>query len=581
VAWLFVQLKLRLMTGALRGDGSSVRAVGLVLAILGGLYVMPIGFSLLASLHGQPLATDTGVVVFTAAFVGWAVLPLLAFGTDETLDPARLALLPLSRRTTITGLFAAALTGIGPVVTFVVLLGAVAAAATGPGSAVVGLVAVALELALCVTGSRALTTAFSGLLRSRRGRDLGIVAGALLTFAIIGGNIALQQALLGGSLGQGLRTVAGIARWTPPGMMAHAIGAAARGDYLVALLELAAGAVTVAALLWAWMAGLGRALVSPDSSTQTGRRRARAAAVTPSAGSAASMAHGGGHGSSGGDGRAGGGRAGVGWPGGGRAGVGWPGGGRGSGGRASRALTVAAKELRYSWRDPRRKAGWLGLGMAVIVTLSVSRFGTGRDGLTGVIGPILIVAAIYGGTIAGIQSVNQFGLDGSALWLNVAATSRIQDLRADLAGKNLASSLVAMPVFAVLYTALGLLMHQVIYPASAFGMAACALGVTLGITSVASILMPYAVPERRASAFGGGGTGRGCLAGLVNVAILVLAIVLLSPVLVMLVLWHTGLWLLLVGPGYGAAMAWAGRRAGSEIGLRRLPELLAAVSRPI
>ena len=279
MAWLFVKLKLRLMTGALRGNGGSVRAVGLVLAILGGLYVMPIGFGLLASLHGRPLAGDITVVVFTVAFVGWAVLPLLAFGTDETLDPARLALLPLSRRTTITGLFAAALTGIGPLVTFVVLLGTVAAAATGPASVAVGLLAVALELALCVTGSRALTTAFSGLLRSRRGRDLGIVAGALLTFAVVGGNIALQRSLLIGTFGKSLGTLARIVRWAPPGMVAHAIGDAARGNYLAALPELAVGAVTVAALLWVWMTVLGRALISPDSSSLASRRQARAAAL--------------------------------------------------------------------------------------------------------------------------------------------------------------------------------------------------------------------------------------------------------------------------------------------------------------
>ncbi len=557
MAWLFVKLKLRLMTGALRGNGGSVRAVGLVLAILGGLYVMPIGFGLLASLHGRPLAGDISVVVFTVAFVGWAVLPLLAFGTDETLDPARLALLPLSRRSTITGLVAAALTGIGPLVTFVVLLGTVAAAAAGPASVAVGLLAVALELALCVTGSRALTTAFSGLLRSRRGRDLGIVAGALLTFAVVGGNIALQRSLLIGTFGTSLGTLARIVRWAPPGMVAHAIGDAARGNYFAALPELAVGAVTVAALLWAWMTVLGRALISPDSSTLASRRPARAAALPLSlpalspgpAGMPPRMV-----------------AAGL---------------ARLRPERASRALTVAVKELRYSWRDPRRKAGWLGLGMAVVVTLSVSRFGTGPGGLAGVAGPVLIVAAIYGGTIAGIQSANQFGLDGSALWLNVAATSRPQDLRADLAGKNLASALVAMPVFAVLYTALGLLTRQATYPASAFGMAACALGITLGITSVASILMPYAVPERRASAFGGGGTGRGCLAALANFTIMVLAVVVLSPVLIMLVILHTGLWLLLVGPGYGAAIAWAGRRAASDIGFRRLPELLTEVSRAI
>ncbi len=528
MAWLFVGLKLRLMAGALRGNGGRARAIGLILATIGGLYAMPAGFSLLASLPGGSLAADAVVVVFTLTFAGWAVLPLLTFGTDETLDPARLALLPLRRRTMMAGLFAAALTGIGPVVTFVVLLG--------------------------------VTTAFSGLLRSRRGRDLGIVAGALLTFAVIGGNIALQQSLLGGKLGAGVRAVARVVRWTPPGMLAHAIGDAAGGSYLVALLELAAGGLTVCGLLWIWMAVLGRALIRADASTQAGRSRAGAGIAGPASA--------------------------------GQAGPAWaaapartapqtaaaafrP----GRPGRASRALTVTAKELRYSWRDPRRKVGWLGLGMAVVVILSVP-FGTAAGGLAGAIGPVLIVAAVYGGTVAGIQSANQFGLDGGALWLNVAATSRAHDLRADLAGKNLASAVVAMPVFALPYAVLGLATHQASYPAFAFGMAACSLGVTLGITSVASVLLPYAVPERRASVFGGAGTGRGCLAALANVAILVLAVVFLTPVFVLLAILHAGLWLLLAGPGYGAAMAWAGRIAASDIGFRRLPELLAEVSRP-
>lgn len=557
MAWLFVRLKLRLMTGALGGTGGRARVVGLILAIVAGLYVMPAGFALLASLHGRRVASDAGIVVFTAAFAGWAVLPMLAFGTDETLDPARLALLPLRRRTMITGLFAAALTGIGPVVTFVVLLGVVAAAATGPGSVAIGLVAVALELALCVAASRTLVTAFSGLLRSRRGRDLGVVAGALLTFAVIGANLALQRSLTGGRLEHDLRTIAGIVRWAPPGMVAHAIGDAARGDYAAALLGLAAGGLTVLLLLWAWIAVLGRALVGQDASTQPGRRRPHGGASATAGGTAA----------------------------GGRAAAGAGLAAELSGGLlallwSSRVVTVAVKELRYSWRDPRRKAAWLGLGMAVIVTLSVSSLGTGR-GLAGAVGPVLVVAAVYGGAIAGIQSANQFGLDGGALWLNVAATSRPQQLRADLAGKNLASALVALPVFALLYAALGLLAHQVTYPAAALGMAAGALGATLGISSVASVLMPYAVPERRASAFGGAGTGRGFLAALANLAILVLAVILLSPVLIMLAFVHTGLWLLLVGPGYGAVLAWLGRLVASDIGFRRLPELLAEVSRPV
>ncbi len=377
-----------------------------------------------------------------------------------------------------------------------------------------------------------------------------MLAGALLTFAVIAGNIAFQRSVVGGRLGQGLHAVAGLARWAPPGMVAHAISAAARGDYPAALAGLAVGAATALVLLWAWVAVLGRALTSQDASTQGGWSRRKAAGTLPVAVPAADPVPG---------------RRTGRW----RAVLG-----------DSRALTVAAKELRYSWRDPRRKAAWLGLATAVIVTLSVASLGTGR-GLAGSVGPVLVLAAVYSGAIAGLQSANQFGLDGGALWLNVAATWRAQQLRADLAGKNLASALVALPVFALLYTALGLLAGQATYPAAAFGMAAGALGATLGIASMASVLMPYAVPQRRTSAFGGAGTGRGFLAGLVNLAIIVLAVISLGPVLVLLALVHTGLWLLLAGPAYGAALAWLGRMVASDIGFRRLPELLAEVSRPV
>ena len=132
MAWLFVRLKLCLMVGALRGPGSTPRIVGFCAAVLAGMWIIPLGFSALAAQHGKPLAVDIGVVLFTVAFAGWLLLPMLMFGTDETLDPARLALLPLRPGAMTRGLLAAALTGIGPVVTFGALLGVVAAAATGP-----------------------------------------------------------------------------------------------------------------------------------------------------------------------------------------------------------------------------------------------------------------------------------------------------------------------------------------------------------------------------------------------------------------------------------------------------------------
>jgi ABC-2 type transport system permease protein len=547
VAWQFVTLKLRLMAGALRG--SPARLAGLIVAGVAGLYAMPAAFALLAALHGREVAAGTGVLVFTAVAVNWALLPLFAFGTDETLDPARLALLPLRRRTLTVGLFAAALTGIGPVVTFVVLLGVVAAVADSPGSVAVGVLAAALNLALCVTASRALTTGFSRLLRSRRGSDAGLIAGALLVaVTVVAGNIALRAQAARGGLGREVDAAAGIARWTPPGMLAHAIGDAARGAYPLAFAGLAAGAVSVLALLWAWVALLGHALTSQDGQSRGARRRSAGAAapaavrVVPAAGSAAAA---------------------VPHP---PAGV-------------SRARAVAAKELRYTWRDPRRRAAWLGLATALLITLSAA--GLATDGLARSSGAVLAVAACYPGVLAGVQAANQFGLDGGALWLNVAATWRARQLRADLAGKNLACALVAVPFFTALYAALGLAVHQVRYPAAGLGLSIAALGVSLGIASIASVLLPYPVPDRRASAFGGGGTGRGCLAALTSAGILVLAALLLSPLLAALATLHAGPWLLVAGPSYGAAVAWAGRAIASGLGYRRLPELLAEVSRTV
>jgi ABC-2 type transport system permease protein len=174
VARLFIRLKLSLITGGLRGAGGTARVVGLVIAIVGALWAMPFGFGLLALQHGKPDAVNVAVVAFTGVALGWLVLPMATFGADETLDPARLTLLPLRPVALARGLLAAALTGIGPILTFVVLLGAVVALADGPVSALVGILAVLIELGLCVAGSRALITALSGLLRSRRGRDLGV-----------------------------------------------------------------------------------------------------------------------------------------------------------------------------------------------------------------------------------------------------------------------------------------------------------------------------------------------------------------------------------------------------------------------
>jgi len=406
-----------------------------------------------------------------------------------------------------------------------------------------GLAAVAVELGLCIAGSRAVVTALSATLRSRRGRDLGILAGGVLSLGFFAANQAVSRSIAGGGLGLGhIGAAAGslgsALRWTPPGMTAHAIADASAGRYGTAAADLAAGAVAVALLWLAWIVGLRRALETPDASTQLRRDsrspaglRRLAAALVPSGGDRASLA--------------------------------W----------SSRALNAAGRELRYLRRDPRRKQQLVTLAIPVfiIVANSASR----HSGLP-------TWPAVLAGLFAGLfSSANQFGVDGVGLWLNVAATSRWQDLRADIAGKNLAGALLTLPVFGVLYLILGVAVHDGAGAAVAFAALTCALGASGGVAAVISVLLPVPFPERRSSAYSGPGVGQGCLAALATFAGLAVAALALVPVFVAEAALPGRAWLLLAGPAYGAALLWLGRRIAATVGFRRLPEILAVVSRPI
>ena len=110
--------------------------LGVVLAVCTAVsgYVL---FSL-PGLLGEQRAAEVALPLAGGFLVlGWLFLPLVFFGVDESLDPARFALLPLSRRTLIRGLFVASLVGVPAVATFGGTLGMVDSAARlgGPGAA--------------------------------------------------------------------------------------------------------------------------------------------------------------------------------------------------------------------------------------------------------------------------------------------------------------------------------------------------------------------------------------------------------------------------------------------------------------
>ncbi|MDP9405833.1 MAG: transporter, partial [Actinomycetota bacterium] len=116
MARLFVRLKLRLIANGLRR--SPRYAVALV---LGAAFVVPfmaagaVGAALLGRATDPATVAGPALVVALALlWLGWVVGPVLAFAADETLDPARLRLLPLRRSQLAAGLLAASAVGIGP-----------------------------------------------------------------------------------------------------------------------------------------------------------------------------------------------------------------------------------------------------------------------------------------------------------------------------------------------------------------------------------------------------------------------------------------------------------------------------------
>ncbi|MFF4772992.1 hypothetical protein ACFY05_09065 [Microtetraspora fusca] len=515
---LFVRLKLRLIRGNLHGD--TVKQVGFVFTSLIALVCAVGGFALFSLLRlatDPGIALNIGIVAFTLFTLGWIFVPLLAFGLDETLDPSRLALFPLTTRQMAAGMLAASATGPWPLASLVALSGAVVGLAPGPAGVLIGVPAVLLQFALCLVASRAVTTALSASLRSRRGRDALAVGAVLLILLFQLPGVLANGGLTADPLAM-LDAAGSVLRWAPPGMAAHAI---ANGG-LAGLGELAVLAVAVAVLAWLWIAALRRALVTPDSSNQSGGavRRSRLGGLLPQ----------------------------------------------------GMIGAVAAKELKYARREPRGRISWF---MALVVSGVLMFSLRGPDGWHGplfVIGPACMAAMIIG-----VQASNSFGIDGRSLWMNAVAFSTERDVRTDFAGRQLAVAIIAVPLLLVLSVGASIAAGEPLMSVPAMFTAWGVLGVGLGVGAVASVLVPYTLPERL-NAFSGAAPGQGgeaflgSMLGMVGVGVVALPVV-LPP--------FFGLtWVSVLAVPYGLLAAWGGRRIGGMIGHNRLPEIVAAVSRP-
>jgi ABC-2 type transport system permease protein len=525
VVGTFVRLKLRLLR-----NGLTLRqgATLFVFGVIGAGFLATTGFALLAGARTSTYAEDVAIVVFGLATLGWAIFPVLGFGTDETLDPQRLATLPLTRRQLVTGVFAASLVGIAPLATLVALSGALVGLTHSAASFVLIAVAVVSSLLLCVVASRTIVAVMVPILRSRRGRDFTILAITLLALTPPLLELFATRHAGGNDFQNTVVEVADRVRYTPFAWGGTAAANASSGQYGSAVLLLLAVAAAIGVLCWIWSRSLERALTTADPTASSTTRR-RASGLVPA----------------------------------------WlpllP---------RNRIGAVAAKDLRYFSRDPRRRAPLIGAMIVPAVALfaSFSR-NTEQPAATTLLGLIAVLPA------AGL-TLNQFGLDGAAYWSSVAAGN---DPRADLIGKNLASLLVMVPLAGVSALICAVFADGWAYLPLTLGLAPAMFGVLLGVGDVVSVRAPYAMPDRRSPlAFN---PGQGCASMLASFGALGVQAVLIFPMAVLtVVLLNTQplavatVVVLVITNAYGAFIWVCGRNIAARDVWWRLPELLDAVS---
>ncbi|MEU8589098.1 transporter [Streptomyces sp. NPDC048664] len=521
-----VRLKLSLLRNGLRQ--SAGRRAAYVASVVLVLLVAALQLIGLIALRGNAHAPTVAVLLVEVLALGWAVMPLFFPSGDETLDPTRLVMLPLRPQPLVRALLAASLVGIGPLFTLCLFTGSVVSQAHGALAYVVAVIGVALALLVCVALARAVAAANIRLLTSRKGRDLAVLSGLVIAVGVQVVNFGLQRLGSSGGLAT-LDPVGEVLRWVPPASAIGAVDSASRGSYGAAAAQLALSAAALAALLALWSRTLTRLMTSPDQSTL--------GAAEPGARE------------------------------------------RGTGSGLSRLLpagrtgTVMERSLRYVWRDPKTRAAWVtSLAIGLIIPVFNALQGTGS-----------VYFACFAAGMLGVQMFNQFGQDTSAFWMVATTVSTSRDASAELRGRALAVLLITLPYSALAATVTTALLGAWSKLPEVLGLSVALLGALVAAGAVASARFPYSIPPEGRRNVAPGQAG---LAWIALMGGMVSSAVLCAPVIAAAVWMNVAsggerwTWTLLpAGAVYGALIVELGLRLAAPVTARRLPEILAAVSK--
>ncbi|MGV9244362.1 transporter [Streptomyces sp. NPDC003710] len=519
-----VRLKLSLLRNGLRQ--SAGRRAAYLTSVVVVILVAALQLIGLIALRGSAHVTTIAVLLAEILALGWAVMPLFFPSGDETLDPTRLVMLPLRPQPLIRALLAASLVGIGPLFTLCLLAGSVLAVAHGAAAYATAVAAVVLALLVCVALARAVAAANVRLLTSRKGRDLAVLSGLVVAVGTQLVNFGAQRL---GTAGLGrLDPVGDVLRWIPPASAIGAVDSVSKGSYGIGLAQLALSAAAVAGLGTLWSRSLTKLMTAPDASTL------QAADPGPRE--------------------------------------------RGSAGLSrllppGRTGTVMERSLRYVWRDPKTKAAWVtSLAIGLIVPVFNALQGTGS-----------LYFACFAAGMLGIQMYNQFGQDTSAFWMVAMTISSPRDAYAELRGRALALLLITLPYATLVTVVTTALLDDWPKLPEVLGLSFALLGAMLATGAWSSARFPYSIPQEGYKNVAPGQAGLAwisILGGMVSAALLSSPVIAATIWLNVTAGGDRWSWLLLpAGAVYGALLLLLGLRLAAPRTARRLPEILAAVSK--
>lgn len=456
----FIELKARMTWNGIRHDRQRTFGFPIATILLGWLAVWLAGghVEAVAQLRAADPEAFSHYMAWAAlvGFVAWISLPVVIFPLDENLDPQQLAVLPVDGNQMIAGLSAASLVAPATVVPLV-LLGV--NAASMPGAWWIAVPASLLYLALLTVGSQLFSAAVSGILRTRRGRDvatfliLGLAAGGFLSYRAISDTVA-DLGLAGAARSVPLADWAAV---IPPVAAQRSMVEAADGNAFAALVFLACSAAGLAVLAMAWRRLLGWMLTTPkEGSRPAARSRSRGMAT----------------------------------------------------GLWGVVPNLARKELRFYMRDPRQRLVWTGtvifVGLGVAGTLmGASAFVDIRDDAWApLFAPILVL--FVGLPIA----LNLFGWErNAASYLFVLPVTP----RQMLLGKNLAVTTALLIETSLLAVGISLFTGQWRWTWLVLPLVVAAIGSQMAVGNLVSVLAPLRLPREGTDVFAQS-TEQGCLA---------------------------------------------------------------------